>query len=110
MTTATPKTYAEFKKLTDAEQYFQFFDLPYDQQFVNVNRLHILKQFSLLINQVDEAFPNLSEAEKLEKYKLALEEAYQVFVTSSPLDTKLFKVFQDAPKNVVLTQDIGTES
>jgi nitrogenase-stabilizing/protective protein len=108
--TTSPKTYSEFKKLTDAEQYFIFFDLPYDQQFVNINRLHILKQFSLLIKQVDEAFPDLSEAEKLEKYKLALEEAYQVFVTSSPLDTKLFKVFKDAPNNVVLTQDIGTES
>ena len=110
--TSTPstKTYADFKKLVDAEDFLNFFDLPYDATFVNVNRLHILKQFSLLIAKVDEAFPDLGEAEKLEKYKLALGEAYQLFTTSTPLEMKLFKVFQDAPKNVVLTQNIGTES
>ena len=36
----------EFKKLVDAEEFFIFFNLPYDQKFVNVNRLHILKKFS----------------------------------------------------------------
>ncbi|TAF20958.1 MAG: nitrogenase stabilizing/protective protein, partial [Nostocales cyanobacterium] len=35
-------TLAEFKKIVEAEAYFQFFNLPYDQHFVNVNRLHIL--------------------------------------------------------------------
>jgi nitrogenase-stabilizing/protective protein len=109
-TTSSPKSFADFKKLVDAEEFFIFFELPYDQTFVNVNRLHILKQFSLLIVEIDKAFPDLSEAEKLDKYKLALEEAYEVFKTSSPLETKLFKVFKDAPKNVVLTKDIGTES
>lgn len=109
-TTSTPKSFAEFKLLRDAEEFFIFFELPYDQTFVNVNRLHILKQFSLLIAEIDKVFPDLSEAEKLDKYKLALEEAYEVFKTSSPLETKLFKVFKDAPNNVVLTKDIGTES
>ena len=36
----------EFKKLVDAEEFFIFFNLPYDQKFVNVNRLHILTMFS----------------------------------------------------------------
>lgn len=100
------KTLTNFQKLTTAEDYLQFFDIDYDQQFVNVNRLHILKQFSLLIKEVDQAFPDLSEGEKLEKYGLALEEAYQVFLTSSPLETKLFKVFQQKPKNFVSVNDL----
>ena len=35
------KTMNQFKKLVDAEEFLQFFELPYDQKFVNVNRLHI---------------------------------------------------------------------
>lgn len=102
----TTKTLADFQKLTTAEDYLQFFDINYDQQFVNINRLHILKQFSLLIKEVDEAFPDVSEEEKLEKYGMALAEAYEVFLTSSPLETKLFKVFQTKPKNFVSVNDL----
>ena len=65
-----------------------------------------MKQFSLLINEVDKAFPDVTETEKLEKYRLALDEAYQVFLTSSPLETKLFKVFQSKPKNFVSLDDL----
>ena len=104
--TATPKTLAQFKALTDAEDYLQFFDIEYDRNFVNINRLHILKQFSLLIKEVDAAFPDVDEAEKLEKYGMALEEAYQVYLTSSPLETKLFKVFQSKPKNFVSLDEL----
>ncbi|GAB4542469.1 MAG: nitrogenase-stabilizing/protective protein NifW [Pleurocapsa sp.] len=106
VTTNTPKTLTAFKSLTDAEDYLQFFDIEYDREFVNINRLHILKQFALLINEVDKAFPDVTEAEKLEKYSLALEEAYQVFLTSSPLETKLFKVFQTKPKNFVSLEEL----
>ena len=110
MTETTPKTLSAFKNLTDAEDYLQFFDIEYDRDFVNVNRLHILKQFSLLINEVDTAFPDVSETEKLEKYQLALEEAYQVFLTSSPLETKLFKVFQSKPKNFVSLEELENKA
>ena len=106
MTETTPKTLTAFKNLTDAEDYLQFFDIEYDRDFVNINRLHILKQFSLLINEVDAAFPDVNETEKLEKYQMALEEAYQVFLTSSPLETKLFKVFQSKPKNFVSLEEL----
>ena len=102
----TAKTLANFKQLIDAEDYLQFFDIEYDRDFVNINRLHILKQFSLLIQEVDKIFPDVSEAEKLEKYQLALDEAYEVFLTSSPLETKLFKVFQSKPKNFVSLDEL----
>ena len=110
VTDTTPKTLAEFQKLTDAEDYLQFFNIEYDRDFVNINRLHILKQFSLLIKEVDTAFTDITETEKLEKYNLALEEAYQVFLTSSPLETKLFKVFQSKPKNFVSLDDLAKKT
>jgi nitrogenase-stabilizing/protective protein len=104
--TKTSKTLAQFRTLINAEDYLQFFDIEYDRDFVNINRLHILKQFSLLIEEVDKVFPDVTEAEKLEKYASALEEAYQVFLTSSPLETKLFKVFQTKPKNFVSLENL----
>ena len=106
MTTETAKTIEQFGTLTDAEDYLQFFDIEYDRDFVNINRLHILKQFSLLIKEVDAAFPDVDETEKLAKYGMALEEAYQVYLTSSPLETKLFKVFQSKPKNFVSLDEL----
>jgi nitrogenase-stabilizing/protective protein len=102
----TSKTLTAFQNLVNAEDYLQFFDIEYDREFVNINRLHILKQFSLLIKEVDKVFPDVNETEKLEKYRLALGEAYQVFQTSSPLETKLFKVFQTKPKNFISLEEL----
>jgi nitrogenase-stabilizing/protective protein len=106
ITNATLKNLTAFQNLLNAEDYLQFFDIEYDREFVNINRLHILKQFSLLIKEVDKVFPDVNETEKLEKYSLALEEAYQVFQTSSPLETKLFKVFQTKPKNFISLDEL----
>ncbi|BAP18203.1 MAG: nitrogenase-stabilizing/protective protein NifW [cyanobacterium endosymbiont of Epithemia adnata isolate EadnSB Bon19] len=104
------KTYEQFSKLTNAEDFLKFFEIEYDPSFVNVNRLHILKQFSILIAAVDKAFPDISESKKLAKYGEAFQEAYELFKTSSPLKTKLFKVFKDAPKNYVLLDDLDQET
>jgi nitrogenase-stabilizing/protective protein len=106
----TPNNLSEFLKLSTAEEYFQFFDLPYQQSFVNINRLHILKQFSLFIEEINSSFPHLTEEEKLNKYREALIAAYELFFHKSPLETKLFKVLQQKPNNVVLLQDIGIDS
>ncbi len=101
------KTLAEFERLVDAEEYFQFFDLPYDPKVVNVNRLHILQKFSNFIKSIDS--DSLNEAELLDRYRIALQQAYDTFQASSPLDEKLFKVFNDKPQNVVLLSEIGAE-
>ncbi len=101
------KTLAEFERLVDAEEYFQFFGLPYDPQFVNVNRLHILQKFSNFIKSIDS--DSLNEAELLDRYRAALQQAYDTFNASSPLDEKLFKVFNEKPQNVVLLSEIGAE-
>ncbi|MGF1491401.1 MAG: nitrogenase-stabilizing/protective protein NifW [Microcoleaceae cyanobacterium] len=109
ITAGTPRTLVNFKQLTDAEDYLQFFAIPYDQDFVNVNRLHILKYFSKLLTEVDEAFTDVNDEERLSKYQIALEEAYEVFKTSSPLETKLFKVFQEKPSNIVMVSELVAE-
>lgn len=100
-------TLAEFNQLKDAEEYFEFFQLAYDPKVVNVNRLHILKQFSQYLREIDANAADLNEAEKLQQYQAALVQAYEVFLTSTSLETKLFKVFHEKPQNVVLLTDIN---
>ncbi|MBE9182786.1 nitrogenase-stabilizing/protective protein NifW [Oculatella sp. LEGE 06141] len=101
------RTLAEFNQLTDAEQFFVFFDLPYNSNIVNVNRLHVLQKFSQLIKQLD--VTGLTEAETLNQYRLALQQAYTLFFTSNSLEQKLFKVFNEKPQNLVLLTDIGSD-
>jgi nitrogenase-stabilizing/protective protein len=103
------KTIDEFKKIVDAEEYFHFFELPYDQNFVNVNRLHILKKFSQHIKEIDQSAADLTPEEKLGQYCAALQRAYQVFLESTPQEQKLFKVFNEKPKNVVTLTEIKSD-
>ncbi|MDJ0674761.1 MAG: nitrogenase-stabilizing/protective protein NifW [Calothrix sp. MO_167.B42] len=99
----------KFQQLVDAEEYFQFFDMPYEQEIVNVNRLHILKKFSQYIQEIDEKYSDLKLSDKLTHYRDALEKAYQVFIESTPHEQKLFKVFNDKPKNVVTLTEINSD-
>ncbi|MBW4641562.1 MAG: nitrogenase-stabilizing/protective protein NifW [Goleter apudmare HA4340-LM2] len=99
----------DFKKLIDAEEFFEFFNMPYDQKFVNVNRLHILKKFSQYMREVDENSPDLSSEEKLSQYAIALQKAYEVFLESTPHEQKLFKVFNEKQKNVVKLTEITSD-
>lgn len=105
----TTLTLAEFKNITDAEAYFEFFQLPYDAKVVNVNRLHILKKLSQFITEIDANFPEIDDAERLVQYRDALIQAYETFLTTSPLETKLFKVFNEKPKGVVMLSELSAD-
>ena len=101
-----PQTLEEFHKLVDAEDYFKFFELEYDQKVVHINRLHILQKFSGNIKEIDRNNSELKDSELLGKYREALENAYQLFIESTPQEQKLFKVFHQKPKNVVKLQKL----
>ncbi len=103
-----PKSQA-FNQITQAEDYFAFFELSYDPQFLDVNRLHILQKFSQLIREKGVENPNMDDDATFNHYRDLLQTAYSLFQTSSPLEQKLFKVSKDKPKNVVMLSDIGVE-
>ncbi len=88
------RPWKDFQALVNAEDYFAFFDLPYNPQVVNVNRLHILRKFAQYLRPL-ETFQG-SEEERLEQARQALQSAYQTFLTSTPQQEKLFRVFQDS--------------
>jgi nitrogenase-stabilizing/protective protein len=95
-----------FLQLTDAEDYFLFFDLPYDRQVVSINRLHILKLFAQYIAEMESCRDKTTEEDKLLGYRDALQRAYDRFLTATAQETKLFKVFNEKPKNLVLLSEI----
>lgn len=97
----------DFLKLTNAEDFFEFFDLTYDRQIFNVNRLHILKLFSEYIAEIDSKHALATEAEKFDLYRDALQRSYERFLTETAQQTKLFKVFNEKPQNVVLLSEIN---
>ena len=100
---------SEFNKLINAEDYFDFFQIEYDQKVVNINRLHILQKFSEYINEIDGNNSELNDYDRLGKYSEALQQAYQVFIESTPQQEKLFKVFHQKPKNVVKLTEIDSD-
>lgn len=85
------------EELVSAEDFLDYFAVPYDPSVVHVNRLHILQRFhDYLAKQV----PNLPPEESAQHniYRLWLERAYQDFVTSDALTEKVFAVFQHVDK------------
>lgn len=88
---------ALFNQLADAEEFFAFFELPYDASVVSVNRLHILRQFAHNLAALDPPLTPRDETEQFARYRDALQAAYQVFLTTTAQDQKLFSVFHREP-------------
>ncbi len=71
------KTLRDFKRLTDTEDFFEFFDLEYDERVVNSKRFHILKLFAQEMAKIDTL--NVEESMILEFYKFSLIKVYMSF-------------------------------
>ena len=84
----------QLKTLSSAEEFLQFFGVPFDQKVVNVSRLHILKRFFQYIRQ-QTTLPQADELQMFTLYRGLLMQAYADFVSSTPAQEKVFKVFQD---------------
>ena len=80
------------EELSSAEDFLDYFEIPYEPAIVHVNRLHILQRFNEYLSQSEEMIPENEEAKK-EVYTRLLTRAYQDFVESDALTEKVFKVF-----------------
>jgi nitrogenase-stabilizing/protective protein len=85
----------QLEKLSSAEEFLEFLNVPYDPHVVSVNRLHILKRFHDYIGQ--SGLPGELDSVALgQAYARALDLAYRDFVTSDARTEKVFKVCQQA--------------
>jgi nitrogenase-stabilizing/protective protein len=84
----------QLNRASSAEEFFALLGVEYDIKIVNVARLHILRRMGQYL--VSEDFSGLPDAVVAARCKAVLERAYADFVTSSPLDQRVFKVLKDA--------------
>lgn len=89
------KSLSEFYKLSDAEDYFDFFELEYDQQLLSVKRFHILREYGTLIKK---GMDNLKEQEDklLDFLKFSLLQVYGNFKNGyAPRAADVWNMFKD---------------
>jgi nitrogenase-stabilizing/protective protein len=84
----------QLNKASSAEDFFALLGVDYDPKHLNVVRLHILRRMGQYL--VSEDFAGQPDAVVAERCKAVLEQAYADFVTSSPLEQRVFKVLKDA--------------
>lgn len=94
----------QLKALSSAEDFLQYFGVPFDQAVVNVSRLHILKRFFQYIRQ-ENLLAESNEVGLYTSYREQLLKAYNDFVKSTPAQEKVFKVFQDVNGRQHVTLD-----
>lgn len=82
---------ADLAELSSAEDFLDYFDVEYQLQVVQVNRLHILQRFHDYLAKV-ETMPEDAEA-RFEIHARLLKTAYEDFVKSDAVTEKVFKVF-----------------
>lgn len=98
-------------ELTTAEEFLDFFEIPYDQEVVKITRLHILQRFHDYLHKADLTLGD--EPEKLAMCRELLAQAYDDFVRSEPLKERVFKVLKEAParaqtkRGFVALSDVG---
>lgn len=83
MTTST--LHRELSEMASAEDFLNYFEIPFDNRVVEVNRLHILQRFRDYLRQAN--------AVDRADYACCLRQAYQDFVNSDAQTEQVFKVF-----------------
>jgi len=85
----------EFETLTDTEEYFDFFDLEYDERLVYVKRFHILKKYGEMIEKAQtQEFED--DNKKIDYYKFALITVYKNFENGySPSAADVWSMFDN---------------
>ena len=84
---------AEFETLTDTEEFFDFFDLEYDERLVYVKRFHIMKKYGEMVEKAKEKDFG-SEQKLLDYYKFALITVYKNFENGySPSAAEIWDTF-----------------
>jgi len=84
----------QLNQLSSAEEFFSLLGVDYDPKVVSVVRLHILRRMGQYLKRED--FGGLSDSVVAERCKAVLQQAYQDFLASTPIQERVFKVLQDA--------------
>jgi nitrogenase-stabilizing/protective protein len=81
----------DMEELSSAEDFLVYFNIPFDEKIVNVNRLHILQRYHDYLNGTE--LPELPDA-RAEMYKFYLTKAYNDFVESDAKTEKVLDIYK----------------
>lgn len=81
----------DMEDLVSAEDFLEYFEIPYDETVVKVNRLHILQRFHNYLKAADMPEDEISQKAT---YVNALAQAYNDFVNSDARTEKVLKIYQ----------------
>ncbi len=70
-----------FAQLSDAEDFFNFFDLPWDARVIDRHRVALLRAWAGAIQRIDVAHRGASAEERLWLYRESLAELHEAFAT-----------------------------
>jgi nitrogenase-stabilizing/protective protein len=84
----------KLKTASSAEELFVLLGVGYEAKVLDVARLHILKRMGQYLAAED--LDGLADIIVAARCKAVLERAYEDFVSSSPLQQRVFKVLKDA--------------
>jgi nitrogenase-stabilizing/protective protein len=88
---------AALQELVSAEDFLDYFGVPFEASVVHVNRLHILQRFHDYLNRHAQNMPP-DDAGRTAIYRKWLAQAYEDFTRSDALTEKVFAVFQNRPR------------
>lgn len=108
--------FEDLKRLSAAEEFFQYLGVEYEPRVLNVARLHILKRMGQYLAGETALAAGRNEAEQRAHCQSYLAAAYADFVARTPIEERVFKVHQDAvkqqapkPKQLVALQPLRRE-
>ena len=83
----------QLSRLSSAEEFFKFLEVPYEPAVLHVARLHILRRMG---DYLRSSSTETNEETLRVNLRTHLAQAYQDFVSSTPLNERVFKVLKDA--------------
>lgn len=83
-------------ELESAEDFLNFFAVPFERDVVQVNRLHILQRFHDYLAREPHGNTEGDEATRTAVYRRCLGLAYDDFVRSDALGERVFRVLRQA--------------
>lgn len=87
------QTVNDFYKLRDTEDFFNFFDLEFDQKLINVKRFHMMKEYGTLIKKGIDSIAD--ENKLLEFLKFSLLRVYGDYKTGhSPSAADVWNMYE----------------
>ena len=82
------------EELVSAEDFLEFFGVPYEPRVVQINRLHIMQRYHNYLSSAVRLLDEQDDTVRHAAYRQLLARAYQDFVDSDALTEKVFKVFR----------------